>query len=66
MDTQRVDRYLKQHGGATYGPFYEENRTETQQQHVNSTDDHFVKQNGRTNDVPLYEAKQKREGWTIL
>ncbi len=49
MDTQRVDHYLKQHGGATYGPCCETNRTETQQQHVNAADG------------PFYEAKQKRK-----
>ena len=25
-----------------------------------------MKHNGRTNDVPLCEATQKRKGWTIL
>ena len=79
MDMQRVDHYLKQHGGATYGPCYETNRTETQQQHANATDGpfyeakrknmyHFMKQNRNARDGPFYEAKlhRQRNGYTIL
>ena len=69
MDTQRVDHYLKQHGGATYGPFYETtdgpfyeatckcNRwTILLSKTEKQGMDHFMKQNCEATCVTLYGA----------